>query len=227
MAQRRLPRWLWYEFLRTLTFLALALGYRIRYSGRKNIPSKGGVLVVPNHQSHLDPPLVGAGCPRQMNYIARRTLFHFGPFRWLISSINAIPINLEGSGLSGIKEALRRLKRGEIVVVFPEGSRTPDGEIRPFRPGFAALAVRSRAAILPVAIEGAFRAWPRQKRFPGLGVVHVHYGSAILPDEFGQYVEAELVAEVERRVRQYHAELRGRAVFAARRDCDRQKRLIY
>jgi len=227
MTHRLSARRLWYEFLKAPTLLVLALGYRVRYTGRENIPSKGGVLVVPNHQSHLDPPLVGGGCPRVMNYIARKSLFHFGPFRWLIDSVNAIPIDLEGSRLSGIREALRRLKRGEMVVVFPEGSRTWDGEIGPFQPGFAALAVRSRAAILPVAIEGAFHAWPRQKRFPGLGVIHVHYGRPILPEEFAQYEEAELVAEVERRVREYHAQLRNRTVFAARRDCDCQKALLY
>ena len=119
------------------------------------------MLVVSNHQSHLDPPLVGVACPRRLNCLARETLFHFAPFRWLINSLDAIPIDREGLGLAGIKESLRRLKRGEMVTIFPEGTRTGDGEIGPFLPGFTALAVRGKAAILPVAIEGAFVAWPR------------------------------------------------------------------
>ena len=180
----------------------------MRYYGRENIPTSGGVLVVSNHQSHFDPPLVGMGVPRRMNYLARDTLFSFAPFRWLIHSVDAIPIDREGIGLSGIKESLRRLKRGEMVVVFPEGTRTRDGEIAPFRPGFTALASRSGAAILPVAIEGAFAAWPREQKLPGPGRIRVRYGPPVSPEEIRGRDERELLAEVERRVRQCQAEIR-------------------
>ena len=167
--QRSFLSRVWYDFLnRALQLLAVAV-YRVRYSGRQNIPAYGGVLVVSNHQSHFDPPLVGIGCPRPMNYLARDTLFRFAPFRWLIGSVDAIPIDREGIGLGGIKESLRRLKRGEMVLIFPEGTRTRDGQIAPFRPGFTALAVRSGAAILPVAVEGAFQVWPRWRSFPAWG----------------------------------------------------------
>ncbi len=96
--------------------------------------------MVSNHQSHLDPPLVGMACHRHMNYIARETLFAFKPFAWLIHSINAIAIDREGLGLAGIKESLKRLKNGEMVLIFAEGTRTPDGEIKPFKPGITSLA---------------------------------------------------------------------------------------
>ena len=215
MARRSLANRIWYESLRAVIMCALVIVYRIRYSGRKNIPPQGGVLVVSNHQSHLDPPLVGAGCPRHMNYLARGSLFRIGPFRWLIRSVGAYPIDREGIGLSGIKETLRHLKEGEMVVIFPEGTRTQDGQVGPFRPGFSALAVRTRSAILPMAMEGAFHAWPRRHKLPRPGVIHVHYGLPILPDQFGQYSEEELVREVERRVQELHAELRERPVLAA------------
>jgi 1-acyl-sn-glycerol-3-phosphate acyltransferase len=208
MSQRSLPSRLWYSLLQHgLQLLAIAV-YRVRYSGRRNIPTIGGVLVVSNHQSHLDPPLVGIGCPRQMNYLARDTLFRFAPFRWLISSVDAIPIDREGIGLGGIKESLRRLKRGEMVLIFPEGTRSHDGQIAPFRPGFTALAARSGAAILPVAIEGAFQAWPRWRNWPGSGRIRVRFGAPITPAEIAGRDERELLAEVERRVRQCHEELR-------------------
>ena len=161
--------------------------------------ASGGVLVVSNHQSHFDPPLVGMGVPRRMNYLARDTLFGFAPFRWLISSLDAIPIDRDGMGLGGIKESLRRLKRGEMVLVFPEGTRSRDGEIAAFRPGFTALASRSGAAILPVAVDGAYAAWPRDQKFPGLGRIRVRYGSPLLPEEIRGRDERELLAEVERR----------------------------
>ncbi len=187
--------------------LAAILAYRVRHTGKQNIPAEGGVLVVSNHQSHFDPPMIGIGCPRHMNFLARDTLFRFAPFRWLIRSLDAIPIDREGLGLSGIKESLKRLKRGEIVLIFPEGTRTRDGRIAPFRPGFTALAVRSGATILPVAIDGTFQAWPRWRIWPGLGRVRVDYGEPILPAEIAGRDERELLAEVERRVRQCHARL--------------------
>ncbi len=209
-AGRPLSSRAWYESLRVLAELAAVLGWKVRHSGRGNIPRSGGILVVSNHQSHLDPPLVGLGCSRRMNYLARETLFRFPPLRWLIASLDAIPIDREGMGLAGIKESLRRLKRGEMVLVFPEGTRTVDGEIQPFLPGFTALAVRSRAAILPVAIEGAYEAWPRRQRFPQPGKISVHYGPPILPDQVKSLSERDLLAEVERRVRACQAMLRAR-----------------
>jgi 1-acyl-sn-glycerol-3-phosphate acyltransferase len=217
MAQRSLAKRVLYDSLKTIMQIVAVLGYRVRHWGLKNIPAKGGVLVVSNHQSLFDPGLVGMASRRRMNYLARKSLFGFAPFGWLIDSLDAIPIDREGIGLSGIKESLRRLKRGEMVLIFPEGTRTVDGEISRFRPGFTALAVRSKAAILPVAIEGAFAAWPRWQMFPRLGTIHIRYGPPILPGEAEGRDERELLAEVERRVRQCHARLRQHPVFARSR----------
>jgi 1-acyl-sn-glycerol-3-phosphate acyltransferase len=206
MSQHSLPNRLWYSFLRLIVRITAVLVFQVRHTGQKNIPSQGGVLVVSNHQSHLDPPLVGMACPRHMNYIARETLFEFTPFAWLIRSINAIPIDREGFGIAGIKESLRRLKRSEMVLIFPEGTRTPDGEIKKFRPGITSLAVRSRAAILPVAIVGAFECWPKSRTFPLPGKIRVHYGRPILPQEYEGLNEQDLVSLVENRVSQCFAE---------------------
>jgi len=214
MAKRSLPKHFWYRFSRRALQLLGVAAFGLRHWGRENIPAEGPVLVVSNHQSHFDPPFVGTGCMRRMNYLARDTLFGFAPLRWLISSLDAIPIDREGIGLSGIKESLRRLKRGEMVLIFPEGTRTRDGEIAAFRPGFTSLAVRSKATILPVAIEGAFAAWPRRHKLPRLGTIHIRYGPPISPEELRDYDERELLVEVERRVRRCHALLRQHPVFA-------------
>ena len=152
-----------------------------------------------------------------MNYLARETLFRFVPFGRFIYSVGAIPLDREGVGLSGIKESLKRLKKGEMLLVFPEGTRTPDGEIHTFKPGFTALAVRSKSAILPIAIEGAYRAWPRQAKLPRPRVVQIHYGPPILPQEYENIDERELVVLVETRVRECQALLRKRPVFAKMR----------
>jgi 1-acyl-sn-glycerol-3-phosphate acyltransferase len=100
-----------------------------------------------------------------------------------------------------------------MLVMFPEGTRTRNGDIGTLRPGFTTLAVRSGAAILPVAIEGAFVAWPRWHKLPRLGRIHVHYGTPLLPDEIASLDEQELMAEVERRVRECHAKLRQHPDF--------------
>jgi 1-acyl-sn-glycerol-3-phosphate acyltransferase len=198
----------WYQFWRHVLQVVAVLVYRVRYSGRENIPADGGVLVVSNHQSHFDPPLVGIGCSRQMNYVARVTLFNVRLFGWILKSVGGVPIDRDGIGLSGIKASLKLLKNGQMVLIFPEGTRTSDGQIAPFRPGFTTLAARSNAAILPVAIEGAFKVWPRTKKFPGLGNIRVHYGLPIPHAQIAGRDEREVLAEVERRVRDCLAELR-------------------
>jgi 1-acyl-sn-glycerol-3-phosphate acyltransferase len=217
MAQRSFLSRAWYAALQRLTQLTAVLAFRVRCTGMHNLPAEGGVLVVANHQSHLDPPLVGLASRRRMNYLARASLFVFPPFRWLIHSLDAIPIDREGIGVGGIKESLRRLKRGEIVVMFPEGTRSRDGEIGTFHAGFATLAVRSKAAILPVAVDGAFDAWPRRLRFPRLGNVHVHYGAPLMPADIAKLSDGELQAEVERRVRECLETVRRHPQFAHKR----------
>jgi 1-acyl-sn-glycerol-3-phosphate acyltransferase len=216
MSQRSLPNRLWYGFLRMILRIIGVLMFQVRHSGRKNIPSEGGVLVVCNHQSFFDPPLVGMASRRRMNYLARDSLFRFSPFGWLINSVDAIPIDREGMGLAGIKESLRRLKRGEMVLIFPEGTRTPDGQIKPFRPGFTSLAVRSGAAILPVAIEGAYKCWPKNQLFPHPGKIRIDYGQPILPQDYKDMDERDLVALVEKRVRQCHADMLKKSRFVVK-----------
>jgi 1-acyl-sn-glycerol-3-phosphate acyltransferase len=217
MAQRTLLNRIWYQSVRLCLRFAGAIVYRLQASGTENIPSEGAVLLVANHQSHLDPPLIGCCSPRRMNYMARASLFTFAPFGWFIGSVDAFPIDLQRSRLSGVRETLKRLKRGEMVLVFPEGSRTFDGQMQPFKPGFVTLAMRSRATILPVAIEGAFGAWPRRNRFPGLGTIHVHFGDPIPPENARDLGENQLQELVEEKVRESHALLCRRPVFAKRR----------
>jgi 1-acyl-sn-glycerol-3-phosphate acyltransferase len=191
--------------LRVLCQFLGVLFFAIRCEDRQYIPERGGVLVVSNHQSHLDPVLVGLACNRRMNYLARETLFRFAPLRWLIHSLDAIPIDREGLGLAGLKETLRRLKREEIVLIFPEGTRTRDGRVAELRPGFSVLVKRTGVPLLPVAIEGAFHAWPRWRMFPRIGTVQVQFGTPITPAEAAACDDTQLVALVHERLKACHA----------------------
>lgn len=166
----------WYRFLQLITQILCTVFFQIRVFDRRNVSLEGGVLLVSNHQSYLDPVLVGVGLRRRLNFLARESLFRFGPFAWLIRSLNTIPIDREGLGLRGVKEALRRLRRGEVVVLFPEGTRTRDGSLGPLRPGFYAMVRRAKVPLVPVRIEGAFQAWPRGATAPRMHPIRVYYG---------------------------------------------------
>ncbi len=206
MAQRSAAKRLWYGFLQVSCRLLTLAACRIRVVGRQHVPREQGGLLLSNHQSHLDPVLLGLACDRRLNYLARESLFRFTPFRWLIQSLDAIPIDREGVGLSGLKETLRRLKQAELVLIFPEGTRTRDGQISPLKPGFCALARRGRAPLVPVGIEGAFEAFPRGAPFPLPARLAVVFGEPLTQEDVAGLSDQALVAEVERRMRLCHSQ---------------------
>lgn len=159
-----------YELGRAMLMVSLTLVYRLRRFGLHNMPARGACLIVANHQSYFDPPLVGL-CVRgrQFHSVARVGLFERPGLALLIRMLNAIPVEEGGQpDVSAVKESLRRLERGGAVCLFPEGSRTPDGSLQPFQRGAGLIVKRAGCPVVPVAIEGAFDAWPRTRRFPRL-----------------------------------------------------------
>jgi 1-acyl-sn-glycerol-3-phosphate acyltransferase len=202
---RTLTKRLGYSAIRLAAqFIALCF-FGLRVRGRELWPRAGGGLVCANHQSNFDPPLVGLTCGRHMNYLARDTLFRIPLLKQLITFLDAIPINREGLGLGGIKETLRRLKAGELVLIFPEGTRTHDGGVAQLKPGFISLARRSRVPLIPVGIDGAFQAWPRTSRFPRLSRLAVVIGEPITADQVVTLTDDALLAALESRIRACHA----------------------
>lgn len=191
--------WLWYSILYGPCFALSKALFQFRFSGKAHVPMEGPVLIVSNHQSNLDPVLLGLACPRQLRYFARVGLF-FWPFSWWIRALGAVPIDRENA-LGGIKTTLKLLKQGDAVVVFPEGSRTHDGKMQSLLPGFCVLARRSGATIVPAAIEGAFEALPRGAALPRLSQITLVICPAIGPQEIAQLTDAELTSMVENRIR--------------------------
>ncbi|MCC9607596.1 1-acyl-sn-glycerol-3-phosphate acyltransferase [Blastopirellula sp. JC732] len=212
--ERSFAKRLWYDALRVISRLAGVCLFRIRVYGRENWPTEGGGLVCPNHQSFLDPLLVGLTCDRRLNFLARRTLFKFLPFRMLIESLDTIPIDRDGSGLAGLKETLKRLKRGELVLIFPEGTRTSDGELQPLKGGFIPMARRGGVPIIPVAIDGAFDAWPRSAKFPRRSVIHIRIAPPISTEMLNSLSDDELLAELDRRLAEAFAAIRETRALA-------------
>ncbi len=157
---------LWFRSKYCMTTAAMTLAFSLRTAGTENVPKRGPALLVANHQSYLDPPLVGIAARRELVYLARKTLFRNRFFSTLIRDNNAVPIDQEGIGKDGIRTILEQLDRGRAVLVFPEGARTPDGRMHPLRPGVQLLIRRSGAPIVPVGIAGAYDAWPIWRRYP-------------------------------------------------------------
>jgi 1-acyl-sn-glycerol-3-phosphate acyltransferase len=190
----------WYRLVQ-LTTLALfsAPGGGLRASGRGHIPRSGAALLVSNHLSHLDVLVLGTLLPRPLNFVARSTLF-FPPLGWIIRSLGAFPIRREGMGTQGLKETLRRLRAGGIVTLFPEGTRSPDGELGPLKQGIAVLAARARVPIIPAAVVGTFEAWPRSRSFPRRHPIRVHYGRPIAPEEIAGRAPEEVAELIRTRI---------------------------
>ena len=192
------------------------LVYRARVEGLEHIPPSGPVLLISNHESFYDPPLIGCWLKvRQLDFLARGGLFKFKPFGWLIQTLHAMPIK-QGSGDTGaMKEAIRRLGEGRAMLIFPEGSRTSDGTIQPFQRGTAVLLKRADCAIVPVAVRGVYEAWPRDRKLPRLFArpLAVVYGEPIQSKELMEQGGADgAMAELAQRVERLAAradELRG------------------
>lgn len=206
----RMPQRTWikrfgYNSLRAFCRLIAVTFFGMRCRGREHIPMSGPVLVCANHQSYFDPVIVGMVFNRRLNYLARKTLFRYAPFRMLIHFLDAIPLDRDGLGMSGIKECLRRIKDGEMVLIFPEGTRTRDGSMGPLQPGFVMLARRGNVSLLPVGFDGAYDAWPRNAAIPRFSTVHVCIGKPLVSAEIAKLDDAQLVAELERRMRDCHA----------------------
>jgi len=141
--------------------LVLYINGGLKVKGIDNIPMEGGVIVASNHISYLDPPLLGAIIPRKVTFMARRGLFDIKVpiLKWLIHHY-AFPVDREKTLPSTIKEAIRRLKNGELIVIFPEGRRSETGGLLEGKKGIGLIAGRSKVAVVPALIQGTDRALP-------------------------------------------------------------------
>ena len=135
--------------------LGMLTGWEVR--GRDRVPRHGGVIVASNHISFWDPPLIGAAVPRELHFLTREDLLRGPVLGPLIRSVNAIPIRRGVADLSGMSQAMDRLKVGGALLMFPEGGRMQDGELHPARPGVGMMAVHADVPIVPCCISGSNR----------------------------------------------------------------------
>lgn len=153
--------WYWLGHTTAKVVGKLFLSYRVQ-NGESFKNLEGGALIVSNHVSFLDPPLVGIGYPRAMYYFARKTLFDHPVANYLFRRMNAIPVNQARPELSALKLVIDLLKKGEKVLIFPEGERTWDGKLKEKGlAGVGMIVCKARVPVLPVRLFGADKAMPR------------------------------------------------------------------
>jgi 1-acyl-sn-glycerol-3-phosphate acyltransferase len=179
-----LTRPLVYGTIKAVLCTAYRLFFRFRHRGAENVPpatDPRGVILAPNHASYLDPPILGISLKRRVTYLAKEYLFRAPIVGWTLRSIGAYPIRTKTDDFKSIRELIRVLKEGRCVVVFPEGTRSPDGSLRKAEGGVGFLAMKSGAWVVPAYIRGTYDAFPRGRKFFRLRPVSVVYGKAFLP----------------------------------------------
>ena len=190
--------WFMYEMCHWISMPGFTLAFGLRYEGGRNIPRRGPVLLICNHQSYLDPLLVGvAARRRQLCFLARKSLFR-GWFGGLIHRLNAVPVDQEGVAKEGLRSILEQLNAGRAVLVFPEGERTGTGELQPLKPGILVLLKRMAAPIVPVGIAGAFDALPRSRKWPKCSPLFLPATGADIAVSIGKPISAERFADMPR-----------------------------
>ncbi len=174
-----------YGFFYGLCQLAYQMFFRGDVAGLENLPLEGGYIVAANHASHLDPPIVGLFLPRQVSFFARKTLWKPGVVaRWL-DAVGTIPVDRDGgTSLDAIKRVLQALARGKVVIVFPEGTRSPNGELQAPKPGVGLLACKAHLPVVPARVFGSFEAFGRGGRFRPGSPVSVAYGPPLAPEDY-------------------------------------------
>jgi 1-acyl-sn-glycerol-3-phosphate acyltransferase len=209
---------LWYEWWYGVLLAYFTLGHSFRFDGRRNVPKTGPALLVANHESYIDPLLVGVASPRHLAFLARANLFK-GIFGRFLRSVNTHPVDQEGFAREGLKTMIEMLHEGWPVLVFPEGERAMDGVMQAFRPGVHLIIKKTHAPIVPCGIAGAFEALPRSRHPPvpghsplflppGNSTIAVSIGKPLDGGRFAKMPREEALAELFEAVKQVqlHAE---------------------
>jgi 1-acyl-sn-glycerol-3-phosphate acyltransferase len=175
-ASRRSVLWL---VLQAVARLFVRVFFDLKVYGRENVPATGGVLLVANHQSNLDPVLVAVRLKRPVSYMAKSELFENPLLRWLIVSLHAFPVRQNHGDLGAVRQCIQRLGEGYALNVYPEGTRSEDGEIAPLQKGVALILRKTDVPVVPVAIDGSFDAWPYNKKMFRPRPIRVMFGKTM------------------------------------------------
>ncbi|MBN1294653.1 MAG: 1-acyl-sn-glycerol-3-phosphate acyltransferase [Candidatus Latescibacteria bacterium] len=186
-------RWV-YRISRNIYYYSLKIVFRLNFTGLENIPLKGGAIIAPNHASYADPPCVGSCIPREVTFFAKKELFSIPVIKTLITCYNSIPVDRGGYSRGILKEIIHRLKNGWLVLIFPEGTRSKDGNFREPKSGAGMAAVMADVPVIPCWVEGSFRAKPF------LSKITVHFLPPFKPSEIEAKTRKEHYLLVSKRI---------------------------
>ena len=170
--------WVGYTFFRS----AGKAFYNLNVVNEEKLVKEGGVMMAANHESFLDPPLIGISHPENVTYLARKTLFK-GIAKWLYRKWDAIPVDQENPDMTGLKAIIKALRNGKKVVMFPEGERTLTGDLGPALPGVGLIIAKSQTTVQPMRIFGAREALPRGSGKMKMAQISVVVGDPIYFDK--------------------------------------------
>lgn len=158
--------------------------FRGEVAGLENLPADGGFLLAANHASHLDPPFIGAVLPRQMAFFARKSLWKPGLGQWWMDGVGCIPVERDSADLAAIKRVLATLKAGRPLVLFPEGTRSPDGQLQPAKGGVGMIVCKTRVPVVPCRIFNSHIGFGRAGGFRPGTPIHIVFGRPIGPEVY-------------------------------------------
>lgn len=143
-----------YRLAHTVVGAFIRMRYRVDVRGLDNLPADRGVILACNHQSNFDPVLVATSLSREIHFLAKKELFSFRPFGWWLELLNTIPIERRRVDMAAMKRVRKTLAGGHDLIFFPEGTRSRNGALGPFRKGIAMVSLLSGSPVLPVLIHG-------------------------------------------------------------------------
>lgn len=172
-----------YRISRAIFEFFINVLFRVRIFGRENLPG-APYIVVPNHASLLDPPLVGVACKKDnISFMAKKELFDTPLVGAWTRAVDCICVRRGATSVRSLKDALKRVSAGEVVCVFPEGARSPDGSLQEAKRGVGFLIAKAGVPVVPIYIDGSLDAWPKGRRFRPGARINVFVGRPIPPDE--------------------------------------------
>jgi len=155
-----------YRIAKIVVLMIFKIMFKIKVIGKENVPKKGPVIVCSNHTSNFDPPVLGITFPRTVHFMAKEELFHKKSLKWLLTNLNAFPVKRGFRDRQALRTGLKRLEEGHVLGLFPEGTRSKDGQLKKGLAGAGFFAMRSKATVIPCAIIGSY------EKFSPLKVVY-------------------------------------------------------
>lgn len=189
---------MFYSFIKTLAMLVFAPFMPRKTIGRENIPAEGGFVLALNHRSNWDVIAGGLSCPRQLHFMAKKELFQNKLFGWFLRHINAFPLDRGGNDLKAIKTALSLLKSGEVLGIFPEGTRVKHGEDVSAKAGVSMLALRAKVPVVPGVIVGDYKLFRRVYVVFGEPISLEKYYDKKLSNEELLQISGEILTEIKK-----------------------------